>query len=195
MPEQLISAPGAGESWLWLLDEGVFPEPDALDRLLEVAGALDPTPVLLASRVLAPDGTLDWASSPVPDVHRSDRVLAALEHRCVALRAARRGALLVRADALEPLGIRPFTALSERDVEWTAKLLSGDTGVLVPASVAIRAVPLRPPRPRPRNWLRLLATLESRERLWFTAHLIEREAKLIRSAVAGGWTRSTTAAS
>jgi hypothetical protein len=154
---------------LWLLDAGVLPEPDALERLLEAAESASQPPALLVSKILAPDGKLDEGSLPVPEVHRTDRVLAALEQHAVALRVARRGSMLLRADE----GARFATGLvSDRDLEWTARLLRDKRGLLVPSSVAVRdAGRTRPPRLK--DALRLLAALEPKERLWFAAHLGE----------------------
>ena len=52
----------AGAEWLWLRDGSAVPAADALERLLDALEHLDglPAPVLLASRVVGPDG------APVP---------------------------------------------------------------------------------------------------------------------------------
>lgn len=78
--------------------------------------------------------------------------------------------MLVEREAAQQLDARAI----ERDLEWTARLLKRRQGLLVPASVVVRAVPS--PRPEHRQiaaTLRLLAALEPRERLWFAAHFGE----------------------
>jgi hypothetical protein len=158
-------------SWVWLLDSGMAPEPRALERLLAAAESGNPPPVLLVSKVLTPAGTLDPLSLPVPEVHRGDRVLAALERRAVPLRVARRGSMLVRHQAVQEGDAR--RALG-RDLEWTARLLRREPGQLVPLSVAVRAdAGGRPQRARIAATLRLLHALEPRERLWFAVYLSE----------------------
>jgi hypothetical protein len=174
-PAELDSAIGTASecdpSWVWLLDSGVAPEPKALECLLAAADGAPPPPVLLASKVLTPAGTLDPVSLPVPEVHRGDRVLAALEQRVVPLRVARRGSMLVHHQALREGGARRAV---DRDLEWTARLLRRDPGQLVPSSVVVRVdAGRRPPRARIAATLRLLGALEPRERLWFAVHLTE----------------------
>lgn len=157
--------------WVWLLDGGVIPEPDALERLLDAAQRNFPAPALVVSKVVRPDGTLDPGSLPVPEVHRSVRVLAALDHHAVPLRVARRGSMLVRRGALVP---KSAGRALDRDLEWTARLLASEPGILEPASVVVRAEPRRRSAgPGLANSLRLLAALEPRERLWFAVHFGE----------------------
>ena len=69
---------GADRSWVWVLDSGVLPEPAALERLLAAAEA-SPAAALLVSKAISPDGALDSASLPVPEVHRGDAVVNGLE--------------------------------------------------------------------------------------------------------------------
>jgi hypothetical protein len=164
-------------AWVWLLDAGVVPDPAALEQLVSATRGAEPAPVLVASKVLAPDGALDPASTPVPEVHRRDYVLGALEHGTVPLRLARRGSLLVRHDALRASGgLDSF----DRDLEWTVRLLSRQPGILAPASVAVRTRGDGPGgsdgtggRPDLITALRVLAALEPRERLWFAAYFGE----------------------
>lgn len=170
-----------GDPWVWLLNSGVVPQPAALELLLAPLAEMDPRPGLLASRVLAPDGTLDRAAAPVPASHlRPDQVLGALDHRCLAIRVARSGSLLVHWPALSQARITSATALVDRDVEWTARLLGQSTGVLVPASVAVRGPDGRPLPPRSAyariaGSVRMLSELRPEDdRVWFAVHLAER---------------------
>jgi hypothetical protein len=168
----LREASQRASSWLWLLDAGVIPEPDALAELLELAtGDGAASPALVVSKVLAPDGSLDPGSLPVPEVHRGERVLAALERKAVPLRVARRGSMLVRHDAVRQLEPRQ---LLDYDLEWTAGVLREQPGWLAPASVAVRQESRRRSRRRELvHILRLLRALERDEWLWFAAHFAE----------------------
>ncbi len=175
----LTLAAELADPWIWLLDSGVVPEPRALQSLLDALASLDQRPVLLASKILTPDGELDPRATPVPDTHRPDRVLAALDQRCLALRVARSGSLLIHAQALEGLDIGDSGAFVDRDLEWTAKAMQRGTGVLVPASIATRqwrgeqrGLPMVSRRIA--SSIRMLAALEpSDNRLWFAVHLVE----------------------
>jgi hypothetical protein len=181
----------SGAPWLWLLDRGVVPEPRALETLLDAAEriAASSEPVLLASKLVTPGRTLDPTSVPVAEVHTPVRLLSALEHRVAALRLARSGSLLVRGDALREAGVVSATSAVERDLEWTARLLGRELGVLVPASVVVRPPAAARPRARPAARLasvaRLLAGLEGRERAWFAVHLCERALASSRARVRG----------
>jgi hypothetical protein len=161
---------GAEPSWVWVLDGGVLPEPQALERLLAAAEDT-PSAALLVSKVITPDGALDRASLPVPEVHRGDVVVDALTRRAVPLRIARRGSMLVGGEAARQLDADTI----ERDLEWTARVLKRGRGLLVPESVAIRTSSGDPPgRSEVSASLRALAALEPRERLWFAVYFGQR---------------------
>ena len=155
-----------GEEWTWLVDAGVEPAPDALERLLEHAGVFDS--VLLASRVVGPGGRLDPGSLPVPENRDLDLAVAAYERHLVALRVARRSSLLVHRRAL-------VAPAEEGDLAWTAALLRTSPGLLVPDSVVVRtAAPRRAPV-EARARLRLIASdaLDASEKPWFAFRLME----------------------
>lgn len=163
--------------WVWLLDAGVVPDRSALERLLASTKGVSPVPALLASRVVRADGALDSSSIPIAEVHQPQRVLAALEQRVVSLRAARSGSLLVASSALERDAPGSAAAVADRALEWSARMLRRELGVLVPGSVVVRppdAERQPPAAVRVSVALSLLGALESRERLWFAAHLGER---------------------
>src|SRR5439155_803778 len=83
----------------------------------------------------APGGAPDPGSLPVPAV-AADLAVAAVRLRLLAIRAARPGSLLVHRGAIERWGPPPGGG---DDLVWTARLLRGRWGVLVPGSVAVRA--------------------------------------------------------
>jgi hypothetical protein len=172
-PDQVVTAATAnGETrWLWLLDGSAVPEPGALESLLEVAERPDPlpSPVLLASKVVMPDGSPDPGSLPVARFLDPDLAVAAVERRVLSIRIARRGSLLVDSRVLE--GVDSF----DLDLEWTSRVLKGRPGVLVPASVAVRRSRVEPRRPELRGLLELVvgAGLETREKPWYGFRLAE----------------------
>lgn len=171
--EALRVASESGSSWVWVLASGVIPELAALERLLEELERKHsrPTPVLLASKVLTVDGKLHPASTPVPETFRPARVLAALDQRLVALRAARNGSLLVHRRSLEQIGVTTTRAVVARELEWTARLLKDAPGMLVPTSTAVRGDGERQRRPPLLSAARLIVRLDRRERLWFAYYL------------------------
>src|SRR3954471_7200795 len=112
--EGLAALLGTGADWFWLVDESVEPEPGALEALmaaLENLGSL-PEPVLLASKVVDPDGAPDPAFFPVPRMRDVDEAAEAFERHVVPIRMARRGSLLVHRRGLADAG------LPGRDLEW-----------------------------------------------------------------------------
>jgi hypothetical protein len=129
-------APG----WRFVVDPGVEPAPDCLERL-QAARALVPDAVLIAAKVVLPDGSLDPGSEPVPRILDKQEAVEAARLRLLALRAARPGAMLLRGDARDGLLA-------------TAALLAGGRGYLAPEAVAVRAAPK--PREPLRERLRLL---------------------------------------
>ena len=141
--------------WLWMLDAEVLPAPRALAQFLSAvpgAGSLPP-PVLLAGKVLQPDGKLDLSRAPWPRHSHKHEGLLAVAAGLISIRAARWGSLLVSAHALHRShahGERAAAA-SDGDIRWTARLLRSDFGYLVPGSEAVTAADARRKgRPRTR---------------------------------------------
>ena len=180
--EALAAAMGSGAEWIWQLDASVVPEPPALERLLEALDRLGPlpAPALLASKVVSEDGSLDPSSLPVPDVRDVDHAVAAFGQRVLVVRVARSGSLLIRRSALERHSPR-----REPDMEWTARLLKHELGLLVPASVVVRRSTAA--RPEAAGLVRLLVSdaLEPAEKPWFALRLAEVAAGAARRAARG----------
>ncbi len=133
----LQSTAARGADWFWLLDGTAVPQPDALERLLEALGLPDlPEPVLLAGKIVLPDGALDIEGAPWPRLTNKDVAIAACQHHLVSIRAARYGSMLVSRAALELHGP------PRDDLGWTAQILREGTGLLVPQSVAVREAPV-----------------------------------------------------
>ncbi|MGI8749102.1 MAG: hypothetical protein ACR2J6_00865 [Thermoleophilaceae bacterium] len=168
--------------WVWLLDSGAVPEPTALERLEEATVAPEsmPSPALLASKVLGPDGSLDPLSLPVAQVRDPDFAVAAFEHRLLSLRVARRGSMLVHRDGVNMVASRwPTLSPFDHDLEWTARLLKQKPGLLVPASVVVRRpgsqTRARRARGETASRLRLLLgdAIELRDKPWFAFRFAE----------------------
>ena len=122
-----MAAPTTPSGWRFVVDEGVEPAPDCLERL-QAARALVPDAVLIAAKVVLPDGSLDPGSEPVPRILDKEEAVEAARLRLLALRAARPGAMLLRD------GAKPGLAS-------TAALLAGGRGYLAPEAVAVRRSP------------------------------------------------------
>ena len=139
--DAVAGAQASGAPWVWLVEEGVVPHPDALERL---AGTLDalgdlPSPALLAGRVVTADGALHASSAPWMPLLDRRVVIDAAQRRLVSLRVARWGSLLVHRSALEAHGPPRADLRAAADIEWTARILRAAPGYLVPSSVATRA--------------------------------------------------------
>jgi hypothetical protein len=174
-PDAVASAPRDAD-WVWLLDGGAAPDADCLAELVGVADGRPglAAPVLLSSRVEGPEGALDAGSAPWPPLHDRAGAMDAAIHRLAAVRLARWGSLLVRADALHGTAPPRAGLAGAEDLEWTGRLLRDGGGYVVPGSRAVRE------RPRPvgrRGTLKAAATGEAwdtQERLWLVyASLLE----------------------
>ena len=160
-------------TWLWLLDDGVVPAPEALERLLEPlgnAGELE-NPVLLSSLVVGPDGRLDAQRLPWPRLLARELAMAGAERHLAALRAACYGSLLVHRRGIERHGVPRADFVGEgEDLEWSGRILRDEPGYLVPGSVATREhnTPLDL-RTFTRNRVRILRGdgWRGQERAWF----------------------------
>lgn len=198
--EDLGGVLGGEEGWLWLLDGSAVPEPTALERMLAVVDEVDdmpppevddlPPPVLLASKVVRPDGSLDRPSLPVAQVGNADLAVAAFERRLLSLRVARGGSLLVHRSGLEAVASRwPRLSPFHDDLEWTARLLKGRLGLLVPTSVVVRAPAAGRDRCRPAHRevagrIRLLLgdAVDVRDKPWFAFRFAEEGLAHVRRA-------------
>jgi len=156
------TAAATGPGWIWLLDEAAVPRRDALDHLLRFAedpGGL-PAPLVLASKVVDGSGGLREDALPQHVFRRREFALAACAQRVMAVRAARNGSLLIRADAVVRFGLpRRGMPTGWGIYDWTARILRGpdDVGYLVPDSVAQIDGPPRPPAAAYRSRLMMLA--------------------------------------
>jgi len=159
--------------WEWIVDPAVEPRDDTRERL-EAMTRPDglPEPVILAAKVVDPDGRLHPGSMPWPSIFEKQLATDAAEQRLVALRATRPGALLVRTDLVG----RPEGDL----LQWSARLLRHDhVGYLVPTAVAVRRDD-EPGLLRPRMLLGDAWRLE--EKLWLSLLVMQDAARSRRRA-------------
>jgi hypothetical protein len=158
----------AGTAWLWLLDGSATPRPGALAALLDAAERLEPVQpaVVLASRVVGPDGAVAPAHAPLAPQDATALAMRVAGLKVLPVRAVTGASLLVRRDAAAQAGTADAYV-------WTARLLRDGTGFLVPDSVADAAS--RGARPAGVT-ARLLAgtALRPRERLRLAAEVAER---------------------
>jgi rhamnopyranosyl-N-acetylglucosaminyl-diphospho-decaprenol beta-1,3/1,4-galactofuranosyltransferase len=130
-----------GADWVWALDGHAVPAPDVLGTLLSATAFDDlPDASVLAGKVTDAAGELHPDALPWPEIFEKEVSTAACGHRLVSLRAARPGAVLVKADAIRAHGGPRADYVSHGEVlEWTARILRHEAGYLVPAAVAPRA--------------------------------------------------------
>lgn len=125
-------------AWLWLLDDDTIVEGDSLERLLDAAQRLreagDP-PMLLASKVVWTDGSLHAMNQCFVKYADNVRAVVAAERATLSLRTASFVSVLVKRAAVEQYGL-PFADyfIWGDDMEYTARILRREFGVLVPDS-------------------------------------------------------------
>ena len=163
--------------WLWLVDAD--PEPRALEALLEPLDALGPlpAPVLLAGKLVRPDGTP--TRLPVPRLADADLSVHAFERHLVPIRTARRGSLLVHRRAVAEFGLPGAGELA-----WSARVLRKGFGLLVPASVAVHHGPGGEDGARELLALLLSDGLDPKERALVSFRLAEATVRRLRGAAA-----------
>jgi GT2 family glycosyltransferase len=125
---------------VWLLDDDTIPEPGALAELLRVRSAYPgPTPAVLASRVVWIDGRDHPMNTPrtKPAVTRRETAAAA-QVGARPIRSASFVSILIDAPTAADRGL-PIADyfLWNDDFEYTTRLLRGNVGLSVPASVVV----------------------------------------------------------
>lgn len=137
----LQAAAGQEFEWFWLLDDDVIVLPNALEELLRAreSFATEPRPILLASKITLANGTIDPATIPrLNDRRDMAQMCRAAEHGTLALRLNAFVAVLIHRSAVERYGL-PIASyfIWLDDVEYTARILRDNFGVLVPRSVVL----------------------------------------------------------
>ena len=131
-----------GHTWIWLLDDDTIPAPDALSALFAARDRFPAgeQPDLLASRVLWTDGTPHPMNACIlkTEAAREATVRAAREQGLESIRATSFVSMLLHRRFVEAFGlpIADYFIWSD-DIEYTARILRGNFGVLVPESIAV----------------------------------------------------------
>lgn len=129
-----------GFDWIWTLDDDSIAEPDALAQLFAARKRFPDVsrPNLLASRVLWTDGTLHPMNIQKPKLYNPEQQFLAASAACMSIRFTSFVSMLIHRDAITRHGL-PITGyfLWNDDVEFSARILRHELGVLVPASVVI----------------------------------------------------------
>ena len=129
-----------GYDWLWLMDDDTIPTETALEELLAAPGRLDglPRPLVLASRVIFPDGSLHPFNRPPVDQRDPERMVEAVARGMLPIRHTSFVAAFIHRDAVTAVGL-PYADyfIWVDDVEFTARILREHAGYSVPSSVVV----------------------------------------------------------
>ena len=138
--EGMKRAHAAGADWMWLMDDDVIPEPDALAELLATPERIEPLPhpTMLVSKALWRDGRMHPMNHPGPERRRIERMIEGAEHGLVPILFATFVSLLVHRGAVDRHGLplKHFFIWSD-DIEYTGRVLLEEPGYLVPTSVVV----------------------------------------------------------
>ena len=132
-----IAAEGDDE-WLWLLDDDTIAQPDALEQLVAAWERFPEAyrPELLASVARWTDGGAHPMNVPHYRHEEAGFEYCAIERGTISIRTATFVSLLVRRRCAVEFGLPLADYFIWRDdIEWTARVLKGKHGVLVPTSV------------------------------------------------------------
>ncbi|UYM04027.1 glycosyltransferase [Solicola gregarius] len=124
---------------IWLMDDDTVATPTASERLLDVYASADPTPVVLASRVVWTDGRDHPMNTPRRKPRASaDEVRRAAAVDAIPVRSASFVSIMCDADTVRERGL-PIADyfLWNDDFEYSTRLLRGRTGLYCPDSVVV----------------------------------------------------------
>jgi GT2 family glycosyltransferase len=128
----------AGFEWIWVMDDDSIPEADALQQLFVAHHKFDEPqrPKLLASKVLWTDGSLHPMNPPIVKVLAPESLLLAAQHATASIRCNTFVSLLLHRSLIEKYGlpVADYFIWAD-DIEYTARILRHEFGVVVPASV------------------------------------------------------------
>ena len=128
----------AGFMWFWLMDDDTIAAPDALQQLLEARDSFpaDCRPNLLAGKAIWTDGSLHPMNIPRLDTSNPEQTVLATECRTAPIRYTTFVALLLHRSLVKQYGL-PLADyfIWADDIEYTARILRTEFGILVPASI------------------------------------------------------------
>jgi len=137
-----------GFDWIWTLDDDSIAAPDVLEKMLATRQRFpDPKPNLMASKVVWTDGALHPMNIQKPKLYNADQQFLAAELGAMSIRFTSFVSMLIHRSMIDRYGL-PIAGyfLWNDDVEYSARILRNELGVLVPASVvchktAVKHVP------------------------------------------------------
>jgi rhamnopyranosyl-N-acetylglucosaminyl-diphospho-decaprenol beta-1,3/1,4-galactofuranosyltransferase len=133
-----------GFDWIWTLDDDSIPHCAALAALLNTRERFSPgrRPELLASKVVWTDGSLHPMNVQKPKLYAPDEQFAAAEHGALSIRFTSFVSMLIHRPLVETYGLPiPGYFLWNDDVEYSARILRREFGVMVPASLVVHKTP------------------------------------------------------
>ncbi len=139
--DALARAAAGDDDWVWALEGGAAPQPDALARLLGLADG-----ALRCGMVVDPSGGPLAFALPAGDQFDVDAVIALAAERVLPIRRATLAHTLVSRMALREHGLPDPRYGAYAGEEWTARVAAGGGGRFLPASTAV--LPAAPPTPR-----------------------------------------------
>lgn len=175
--DALEAAVRSTADWIWVIDGGGRPRPDALERLL-APSPIDPA-CAVAAGLIVDAGTLRPIELLVPAGTEGDTegVLQLAQCRLLPIRNATFAHTLVRRGALVQHGLPDRERYGRyAAIEWTARVLRDQaaTGLFVPASVLSREAA----RPRPGDLPAVIRT--ARAAAWTRGETIRQLAAVAR---------------
>jgi rhamnopyranosyl-N-acetylglucosaminyl-diphospho-decaprenol beta-1,3/1,4-galactofuranosyltransferase len=131
-------AHATGVDWIWTLDDDSVAQPDALQELIDAAHRFPMAPSILASKVVWTDGSLHPMNIQKPKLYNPDEQFLAAKHATMSIRFTSFVSMLIHRTAIDRHGL-PMAGyfLWNDDVEYSARILRKELGVLVPASVVV----------------------------------------------------------
>lgn len=132
--------------WIWTLDDDSIAEPNALEQLLAARSRFSESnrPGLLASKVVWTDGSLHPMNIQKPKLYNADQQFLAAGCGTMSIRFTSFVSMLVHRSLIDRYGL-PIAGyfLWNDDVEYSARILRNELGVLVPASVVCHKTALK----------------------------------------------------
>ncbi len=129
-----------GYEWIWVMDDDTIPDPNALSELFVAYQRFDKAqqPKLLASKVIWLDGSLHTMNSPAVKISDDENSILAAQHSTLSVRHTTFVSTLLHRMTVEQYGL-PIADyfIWVDDIEYTARILRNEFGVLVPNSLVL----------------------------------------------------------
>lgn len=129
-----------GFEWIWVMDDDTIPNSNALNELFVAHQRFDKAqqPRLLASKVVWLDGSLHIMNTPKVKLSDQERLILAAQHSTLSVRHTTFVATLLHRTTVEQYGL-PIADyfIWVDDIEYTARILRNEFGVLVPSSLVL----------------------------------------------------------